>query len=630
MNLHEYQAKDLLARYGIPVPPGKVAFTADEAKQIATEYGDLVVIKAQVHTGGMEGWLGGRLLRREERPVPLDEGILGGSGTFRFIQSETGEEQVTSSIISPVFGKGSSQDLIKPLVKKLVSEGKQVIVFRETKGEVRGTANYLSAILGLPAATEALAQLPTGDLSQASGELRKVLAGGVAFHIADLDREERLVVEEYFRMPNSPIRVIVATTTLAMGVNTPAEAVIVAGLMHPLEKPYTVAEYKNIIGRAGRLGLAERGTSYLIALTSHDMDRYWTHYVTAKPEDIKSRFLDAKTDPATLIVRVLAAIRKPQGKGMTESEIIDFLESSFGAYQMARTHGTWSWNRQDFMINIVALAQSDLIQANEEGAYHLTPLGRLAGESGIEVRSVLRLVRLLRHLPPKAITDPTLIAATQATCELDDVYFPVNKKSYQRNHAEPVAWMGELGRQGVPAGVTESLWLDPKEPQTPVLRAKRAVSCLYWMSVMTMTQIEEVVTRFSGRGEAAGPIRSVASRTYDLLPTVIKVAELLHPEADFIGRTQALLARLEVGVPSKAAELAHLCGTRLTRGDYQTLIQNDLVSIDNLEQADETKILAALGGNAVKVNLIKEMIKKDKAIKEQYQLIAVDLPLYED
>ncbi len=52
MKLHEYQAKELLAKYGVPVPPGKVAYTPDEAKQIAADYGAMVVIKAQVHVGG--------------------------------------------------------------------------------------------------------------------------------------------------------------------------------------------------------------------------------------------------------------------------------------------------------------------------------------------------------------------------------------------------------------------------------------------------------------------------------------------------------------------------------------------------------------------------------------------------
>lgn len=77
MNLHEYQAKEILAKYGIPVPPGKIAFTADEAKQIASEYGDLVVIKAQVHTGGRGKAGGVKLARTPEEAREKATQILG-------------------------------------------------------------------------------------------------------------------------------------------------------------------------------------------------------------------------------------------------------------------------------------------------------------------------------------------------------------------------------------------------------------------------------------------------------------------------------------------------------------------------------------------------------------------------
>ena len=52
MKLHEYQAKELLARYGVPVPRGRVARTPDEAAAIAEELGGPVMVKAQAHTGG--------------------------------------------------------------------------------------------------------------------------------------------------------------------------------------------------------------------------------------------------------------------------------------------------------------------------------------------------------------------------------------------------------------------------------------------------------------------------------------------------------------------------------------------------------------------------------------------------
>ncbi|MEM6884114.1 MAG: ADP-forming succinate--CoA ligase subunit beta [Verrucomicrobiota bacterium] len=52
MNIHEYQAKELMEKHGVPTTPGQVAFSADEAEQIARGLGNQLVIKAQVHAGG--------------------------------------------------------------------------------------------------------------------------------------------------------------------------------------------------------------------------------------------------------------------------------------------------------------------------------------------------------------------------------------------------------------------------------------------------------------------------------------------------------------------------------------------------------------------------------------------------
>ena len=53
MNIHEYQAKGLLAKFGVAVPRGSVAYTVDEASKAATELGgDIWVVKSQIHAGG--------------------------------------------------------------------------------------------------------------------------------------------------------------------------------------------------------------------------------------------------------------------------------------------------------------------------------------------------------------------------------------------------------------------------------------------------------------------------------------------------------------------------------------------------------------------------------------------------
>ena len=63
MNIHEYQAKAVLRQYGVAVPDGEVAFTADEAVQIANRFGGKAVVKAQIHAGG-RGKAGGVKLAR--------------------------------------------------------------------------------------------------------------------------------------------------------------------------------------------------------------------------------------------------------------------------------------------------------------------------------------------------------------------------------------------------------------------------------------------------------------------------------------------------------------------------------------------------------------------------------------
>ncbi|MGH7652572.1 MAG: ADP-forming succinate--CoA ligase subunit beta [Gemmatimonadaceae bacterium] len=63
MNIHEYQAKEIFRKYGIPIPPGEVATSPDQAESIARKFGTTVVVKAQVHAGG-RGKAGGVKLAR--------------------------------------------------------------------------------------------------------------------------------------------------------------------------------------------------------------------------------------------------------------------------------------------------------------------------------------------------------------------------------------------------------------------------------------------------------------------------------------------------------------------------------------------------------------------------------------
>jgi len=76
MKLHEYQSKQIFAKYGIPIPKGRIAATATEAKQIAEELGGRVVVKSQVLVGG-RGKAGGiRLAKTAKEAEEVANQIL--------------------------------------------------------------------------------------------------------------------------------------------------------------------------------------------------------------------------------------------------------------------------------------------------------------------------------------------------------------------------------------------------------------------------------------------------------------------------------------------------------------------------------------------------------------------------
>jgi len=77
MNIHEFQAKEVLRRYGVAVPRGKVATTAEEAEAIAREFGSVCVVKAQIHAGGRGKAGGVKLCKTPEEAREFAQGLLG-------------------------------------------------------------------------------------------------------------------------------------------------------------------------------------------------------------------------------------------------------------------------------------------------------------------------------------------------------------------------------------------------------------------------------------------------------------------------------------------------------------------------------------------------------------------------
>jgi succinyl-CoA synthetase beta subunit len=88
MKIHEYQAKEILARYGVRIPRGEIANSKEEARKIAEKLGGTVVVKAQIHAGGRGKGGGVKLAKSPDEAAQVFEKIYG----MQLVTPQTGPE----------------------------------------------------------------------------------------------------------------------------------------------------------------------------------------------------------------------------------------------------------------------------------------------------------------------------------------------------------------------------------------------------------------------------------------------------------------------------------------------------------------------------------------------------------
>ena len=584
----------------------------------------LVILSATIgETHSFENWLEASLLRWEKRPVPLQEGLITGNGTYRYINANDSEvnTKCENNYIFPLIDKDSDQVITKPLVKKLVVEqGEKVIIFRPTKAETVATAKYLANFLNLNPAFSAIESLPIGDNFVALDALKFCLSKGVAFHNAELDPESRIIIEETFRDPDSPLRIVVATTTLAMGINTPADSVIISGLEHPKTRvspatPYSVGEYRNMAGRAGRKNFTEVGKCFLIARNLAKQDKYWHNYVIAKPEIITSQF--RTSDLLSIITRILATRVTEKYGGLYFEDIKTFLDNSFAAYKA--NPDQISWSGLEIESALAKLQEYKLLELKNQ-IYSLTELGKISGQEGIEVSSIVRLIQVLQGIPPDSLSEFDLICIAQITLELDDQPFPTNVKQRSRKssfnpHKEIDRWKIELEKLNINEKVRLSLMRlgNGLSEYRVTERRKRAVATIMWYQGYELSEIETHLMQHHRGANAAGPIRAAASRTQDLMSATTQVADLIcNNTKKFSSRIDEILLRLELGIPKIIIPLAQKCEDSLSRGDYLLLINNNLASASAIASSNEDELMNILKKES-KVELLKQITKQSSS-----------------
>ena len=227
------------------------------------------------------GWLGADYRSFNFRPVELTELLLYQGE----LTSKTGERSTRLKKLPAPFGDSQRDpEYIATLVAEVMAVGEQVLVFCSSQMRCENLAKLLAATLSqqpwmrfteqyqhrsIKKSQVSFATLRkelSKKLLEDAGEdltlgLDSAVASGIAFHHAGLAKEERRIVEEGFMIGAIPV--LVATSTLAAGVNLPARRVI-------FRTPYLggvfldPVRYRQMCGRAGRQGKNETGESILI------------------------------------------------------------------------------------------------------------------------------------------------------------------------------------------------------------------------------------------------------------------------------------------------------------------------------------------------------------------------------
>jgi len=549
----------------------------------------LVILSAVIgNLNSFDRWLNIPLLMSRERPVPLIEGVLDRRGTFQFVDTDG---TTKTEALLPAFrivqrrDKPSSQDVIVPLAQQLVRQGEKLLIFRNMRGPAQGCAKYLAQELGLGPAPAVLNELPTHDLTGASQDLRECLAGGTAFHNTNLLRSEREAVEKGYRSRDGGIHALVATTTLAAGINTPASTVVLAENEFVGEdgRQFTVAEYKNMAGRAGRLGYNETGKAIILADTPMERVRLFQQYVLGVPEDVRSSFHQQNLPTWTL--RLLSQVRSVRA-----SEIPGLLVNTFGGYSASRANPQWVLMVEREIATLIDRMLRAGMAEREGELIHLTLLGRACGASSLSFESSLRLVELLGQINAEQTAPVQALAMIQVLDEMDAINTPVMKKGQSES-----ARVGDVAqRYGYP--MTQTLQRYCRDQIEFWARCKRAALLYDWIEG---TPVDVLERRYSTTPFAGvigyGNIIGIADAARFHLRSANQILSTLFPDQpEFLKGVDEILQRLEFGLPSTALPLAKL-HVRLARGQCLALLATGVRSSEELDGLDDDQLCGCVG-----------------------------------
>jgi helicase len=530
--------------------------------------------------GGAEqlaGWLNADLVRHDQRPVELRHGVLH-EGTFRYRTHngmEEGEEPLWAG------SEDSWWETVAANVAGLAGRGETALVFVKSKHEARRYAAMLADRLDTGGAIAALSALRAMEATRCRDQLLETLARGVAFHSTDLAPEERRIVEEAFRTGEA--KVMVSTSTLAVGLNLPAQNVFLcpekwrydSRLDLPWKAPILHTEYENMGGRAGRFGTGhEFGRAILVAATPFDRESYWRRYVEGDREKITPQL--ARGPLENPVLRLVAG-----QVCVTADETVDFLENTLS--------GRWIWAEEIPLDEVRARIRGaihrcidwDMLAETPEGRLQATPLGQAIASRGITLETARLLEQWLHHSQTRAWESLELLltAALSADGRMPQVLLTAR----EYDHADYARRLKRALSTAIPPDLPAAkLRAQAGLPHFEEMRAMKIALLLQsWIGGAPLPQIEENFNTM------AGQVLSAANQVSWIIDAAAAMAAALGLRTGFMEELQALSERVQRGLRPEILPLAR--ALRPLELKRQTLIALD----DQGLHAPET--LAACG-----------------------------------
>lgn len=530
-------------------------------------------------------WLRCDVLTWPTRPVELREGVLcAEDGVFRYhaVNADAGGEE--RQLTRPLPPEAGAEEALLAAAQVLVARGEPVLVFAPTKRLTRAWAQTLAERLALPPAEEVLRALETAEPSQAREALEAVLRAGVAFHNADLAAPLRRAIERAYDC--GEVRALVATSTLAQGVNLTGRNVLMLPVQvetdrwtgEAVARPLALGRFHNAGGRAGRLGRErEFGRAILVAATRDEAERLMHACVRQAPEPLRPGLEGVDLVPVIVDLVACAVAR-------CEREIHDFLLGTYtGLVRWQRAApGVWD----DLWLGALERAErAKLLARDAQGDLAATGLGREVARAGVSVKTAQQIAAWL-----DAVTgDPAPLEVLWCACRTrDGAEAPVPlTRAERQSHRLIEQLAASLEGEGGAAHPMTPGWLRPEGGVTPgdFAAAKRALVLTAWLGDAPTADIEAAF------GVQSGAIEMIAGHVAWIVETMASIATAFgHPDA----RTAAwrsLARRLPRGLPAGGLGWAEGDASRhLGRAHVRALLAEGFASPGALRGVDRATL----------------------------------------